>query len=142
MVSLTQPEKHWYVELSMQGYKTKAIAKPAPVHKEYLADLVRSVIGCRTLEATQWRMSNHEHGDLWLDEEGKLSAREIHGAVTETMHSNRAMDVLRGPLVFTGGADDDGWNNYLDKATAETLADSLNKRRPIQVMDGFYFLPK
>ena len=71
MVSTINPEKHWYVELSMMGLATHAVVKPAPVHKEYLGDLLRSVIGCRALEATQWRISNHEHGDLWLDEEGK-----------------------------------------------------------------------
>ena len=49
--------------------------------------------------------------------------------------------MLRGPLVFTGGANDDGWNEYLDKGTAEALAKNLNEGRPIQVMDGFYFLP-
>lgn len=136
-----KPEKYWYVELFLRESRAIAVAKPAPVHREFLSELLRSVITCDLLEVTKWRMSNHEYGDLWLDEEGKLTEREIHGTVTESIISNCPVDVLRGPLVFTGGADAEGQHDYLDKTTAKALADNLNQARPIQVMDGFYFLP-
>lgn len=56
--------------------------------------------------------------DVWLDEEGKLKDLPINLRVPG--------DVLVGPLVFTGGADDEGRTLGVNPSIVEAVTKLLN----------------
>ena len=51
-------------------------------------------------------------------------------------YSKACDDVWRGPMVLTGGVNEDGENHWLTMAEAEKLASSLNNGYPGDYSDG------
>ena len=94
-------------------------------------------IDAELLEHTRWKMSNHEEGDLWLDEMGKVKHREPCGAITDEYGGSLLIDQLRGPLVLTGDTTGDELV-LLDETTADLLVECLNRYGPLRVMGGYF----
>ena len=101
------------------------------------AEWMRHLMGAEMLEHTTWEMSNHQSGDLWLDEEGKLKGGAPCGAITTGYGEVQLLDQLIGPLVLTGKSVN-GEISLMDEATANLLVECLNGYGLLRVMGGYF----
>lgn len=116
------------VEFGIVAYKAKA-----PSGTDWLYHTIQAEM----IEHTRWELNNHQSGDLWLDEMGKLNGREPTGAVTREFRSPMLLDQLVGPLVLTGDSTGDELV-LLKEALADELVRCLQGNGPLRVMGGYF----
>lgn len=97
--------------------------------------MFKDLIKCDLVEQCSWRISNYQHGLIWMDEEAKLKPLQPVITVHEPS-TRRIMNYLSGTLVFAGKADGRGIE-LLPKKTSVDLAIAINNGDTIQVMDHY-----
>lgn len=71
-----------------------------------------------------------KHGDLWLNEEGKLLGLPINKFATDYFRSSYAGtdDFIVGDVIFTGGVDEEGETLGLSEEALEQYLEEIGHR--------------
>ena len=121
------------VQLDPLLYGVVAFKARPPAGTEWLYHTIETDL----IEHTRWELSNHQAGDLWLDEMGKLRGREPCGAIVQDFRSLALVDQLVGPIVLTGDSTGDELA-LLDETTADELVRCLEGYGALRVMGGYF----
>ena len=104
-----------------------------------LLEQFRAHTKTHTFETLDWQISNHQHGVMFVDEQGKVNGREPIAAIyLSPMDQGVVADLLMGSVVLAGPWTQDGQVELLDKATAFALSEAVNDHAACRVMGGMY----
>jgi hypothetical protein len=90
-------------------------------------------LACDTVEVVALTRDGHE-ASMWLDENGKVDARPINRAGDYLAHMFSGIapaDVIVGPILVTGGTDDEGETTDLDEKWRAFLLNLPDEAKPV-----------